>query len=242
MSPSIGERLKSARQDKGIDLDEACRATKTQRGVLEALEENRIEDLLEPVYAKIFIKKYASFLGLDGAALVEEYLTLRGGLPESELSVEMEAIRMQTLPSIQKVLIPAGVGLFALVGMVFLGNLAMDSYRSAASNSESNPQVGTPSARPVPQRPLVPLSRKLKLTIRTSDEVWLQVKSDGTVIFQNVLPKGSHETWIAKKELELWTGNAGAMELSLNGKTLRSLGRGVKKGIKVTHSGLHFSR
>ena len=176
---------------------------------------------------------------------MEEYLALRGDLPESELLVETEATRMktQTLPSVQKVLIPAGVGLIALVGVIFLANLAVDSYRSLNSSSGSTTQVSESANRPSPsQRPLVPLFRKLKLTVRTSDKVWLQVRSDGSLIFQGELPKGSSETWIAKKELELWTGNAGAMQLSLNGKQLQPLGRGVKKGIKVTHSGVHFPR
>ena len=80
----------------------------------------------------------------------------------------------------------------------------------------------------------------MKLTIRTKADVWMQVKSDGTVIFQNVLPKGSQESWTAKEELELWTGNAGAMELILNGTPLGNPGIGVKKGIKVTRMGLAF--
>lgn len=85
---------------------------------------------------------------------------------------------------------------------------------------------------------LVPLSETLELTVRTSADAWVQVKSDGDVIFQNVLPKGSREIWTAKKELELWTANAGAIELTLNGKRLEGLGRGVKRGVRVAHAGL----
>jgi cytoskeletal protein RodZ len=241
MSLSIGERLRSAREAKEITLDSACRITKIQKGVLEAIEADRVEDILEPAYAKIFIKKYAAYLGLDGTALVQEYLALRGGdIPDSSLSVETELTGAKPPPVIKKVLIPAGLGLVGLIGLVFIGSLAQDFFRSAASEARKAPAETLSSSSKKSGKPIVPLSKQLKLTIRVSDEVWLQVKSDGTVIFQNVLSKGSSETWIARKELELWTGNASAMDLHLNGKQLGSLGRGVKKGVKVTHSGLEY--
>ena len=71
MSLSLGERLKSAREAKRISLEDACRITKIQRRVLQAIEAGRVEEILDPTYAKIFVKKYASFLGIDGSALLE---------------------------------------------------------------------------------------------------------------------------------------------------------------------------
>ena len=233
MSLSLGERLKSAREAKRISLEDACRITKIQRRVLQAIEAGRVEEILDPTYAKIFVKKYASFLGIDGSALLEEY---------HEASVRAAPTQMtgqRGQPSFVRFLVPTGVVLAALMGVGFLGYVTMDLVHSL-SEQHRGP---APSATSAPKRvqesePLVPLSKPLKLTAQTTGDVWLQVKSDGAVIFQNVLAKGSRETWTAKKELELWTGNAGAMQLSLNGKPLEGLGRGVKKGIRITHAGI----
>lgn len=245
MSGSVGERLKSAREAKNIPLEEACRVTKVQRRILEAIEGDRVEEILDPAYAKIFVKKYASYLGVDGSALLQEYLIGHPMEMERPLTVQTEVTRGEAPGITQgqrpRLLVPAVAGLVALVGVGFMGYLAVDlvsTLRQQRSGRPAADRTAGPVADPAARSLLVPLSKDLKLTVATSDRVWLQVKSDGSVIFQNVLPKGSRETWSAKRDLELWTGNAGAMQLSLNGKPLEGLGRGVKKGVKVTHSGL----
>lgn len=246
MSLSIGERLKSAREAKGINLEEAARFTKVQRWILESIEGNRIDEVLDPAYRKIFLKKYAAYLGLDGTALVREYLSLFGPVEEPAVVLN-KRLPKEEPPPVLRVILPALVGLMSVVGVAFIGYLALDLYgnlkkngktvRPAASVSASSRQT-IPALSAATSKWIVPLSKPLKLTIRTRADVWIQIKSDGVVIFQNVLNEGASESWTAKKDLELWTGNAGAMELVLNGKPLENPARGVKKGIKVTHAGL----
>ena len=57
-------------------------------------------------------------------------------------------------------------------------------------------------------------------------------------VFQNVLKKGSAETWQAENSFEIWAGRAEAMYLNLNGIDLGVLGSGVEKGIVVTREGI----
>ncbi|MBI1952971.1 MAG: DUF4115 domain-containing protein [Candidatus Omnitrophica bacterium] len=233
---SIGERLKSAREAKGLTLDQAHKITKVQTDLILAIEEDRLEDLPDPAYAKIFLKKYANFLGLDGSALVQEYLALHGPLPPRPLApVAHDEPKEVVLP---RYLGPAAALAAAVIGIAFLAYLAFDllgNPKSPRAPERPKARVVEPAA---PAKLLVPRGQPLKLTIVSKADVWMQVKSDGAVIFQNVLAKGARESWTAKEELELWTGNAGAMELVLNGKSLGSPGTGVKKGIKVTHEGV----
>ncbi len=262
--PSIGGRLKSAREAKGMNLQEASQATKVQRKILEAIEEDRVEEVLDLTYAKIFLKKYASFLGVDGLSLVEEYQSLHGPVPEHPIAPKPAVENTSSFSSLRNVLVPASIALVALIGIAFIGYLALDLYstlkhaKSPAAKAvpqkgrshgvrnvvEERSEPATAKPRPVQRQPavsskqLVPRPQPLRLTVRAKADVWMQVKSDGTIIFQNVLPKGSHENWTAQEELELWTGNAAAMELQLNGTPLDNLGSGVKKGIKVTRDGL----
>src|SRR5215207_6150442 len=73
MATRIGKALREARSDRGIELSEAERVTKIRAKLLRAMEEERWEDLPEPVYVRAFLSTYARFLGLDDAPLVEEY-------------------------------------------------------------------------------------------------------------------------------------------------------------------------
>ena len=242
MTQSVGERLKSARESKGFSIEEASKMTKMQRKILEAIEGDRVVEELDPAYAKIFIKKYAHFLGLDGADLVEEFISAHGPLPDRPLSVQTEVTQTASRSSIQKLIVPSLFVVGALLGLsliVWLGH-----PKSPRAAVEKKPISSAVSAKPAEAAPklLVPRSQPLKLTVVPKADVWIQMKSDGVIIYQNVLPKGTQKSWTAKGELELWTGNAGAMELSLNGKPLEGLGSGVKKGVKVTHEGLKLSR
>lgn len=237
---TVGERLKSTRESRKISLEEACRVTKIQRKTLEAIEQDQVQEILDPAYAKIFLKKYASYLGVDGSTLLQEYQQGRPFQPhEPVLTVETEITRQRNKETAPSLWGPLAAGLAALVGVAFLVYLSVDLFHNL-SRQHSSSRISF-LARPakLPERPLlVPSSKPLKLTVKTTADVWLQVKADGVVIFQNVLAKGSQESWTAKQDLELWTGNAGAMQLSLNGKPLEGLGRGVKKGVRITRAGI----
>ena len=72
---TIGQKLETARQAKGVSVSEAGRATKILSKFIEAMEADDFGALSAPVYAKSFIKMYAKYLGIDASPLVEEYAT-----------------------------------------------------------------------------------------------------------------------------------------------------------------------
>jgi len=71
---TIGQKLESARQAKGVSVSEAGRATKILSKFIEAMEADNFGELSAPVYAKSFIRMYARYLGLDAQPLLEEYV------------------------------------------------------------------------------------------------------------------------------------------------------------------------
>ena len=70
---TIGQKLESARQSKGVSVSEAGQATKILSKFIEAMESDDFGALSAPVYAKSFIRMYAKYLGLDAQPLVDEY-------------------------------------------------------------------------------------------------------------------------------------------------------------------------
>lgn len=69
---TVGEILRISRQQRGIRLEDAAEATKISKQFLYALENNRFDDLPSPAYLKGFLKTYAAYLKLDGAALIRQ--------------------------------------------------------------------------------------------------------------------------------------------------------------------------
>jgi flagellar biosynthesis protein FlhG len=68
-----GEDLKQLREAFGIDLSEIFESTRIAKTVLEAIEENRFEDLPAEVFSHAFVKSYARILQLDPIHVVEAY-------------------------------------------------------------------------------------------------------------------------------------------------------------------------
>jgi cytoskeleton protein RodZ len=91
MIESIGETLREARHHRKASLEDASRATKIKIETLEELESGDFNSLPAATYTRGFLKLYAEFLGLDGAAVVETYLKSQGGLRRQGLHVETEA-------------------------------------------------------------------------------------------------------------------------------------------------------
>lgn len=60
----LGELLKNKREERGLSLEEVCRATKIRKEFLKALEEGNYQLLPPPPFLKGFIRSYASFLDL----------------------------------------------------------------------------------------------------------------------------------------------------------------------------------
>ncbi|MEI5990269.1 hypothetical protein A5881_001762 [Enterococcus termitis] len=90
-SVNIGKKLRDARLQQNMSLDELQQITKTQKRYLIAIEENDFDSMPGTFYVRAFIRQYASAVGLDGNELVEIY----DGIDEPE-DVE-SAIQYETL-------------------------------------------------------------------------------------------------------------------------------------------------
>jgi cytoskeleton protein RodZ len=70
---TVGQDLRAARIRRGDDLAAVSRALKIRKDHLDALENDRQEDLPGRTYAIGFVRSYARYLGLDVNALVERF-------------------------------------------------------------------------------------------------------------------------------------------------------------------------
>ncbi|HVW73379.1 MAG TPA: RodZ domain-containing protein [Rhizomicrobium sp.] len=70
---TVGQDLRAARLRRGDEIAQVSRALKIRKDHLEALEEDRLEDLPGKTYAIGFARSYARHLGLDAAEYVERF-------------------------------------------------------------------------------------------------------------------------------------------------------------------------
>lgn len=69
---TIGQRLKAAREEKGLTLDRIFEATRIRVNYLRALEDDDLSVMPSPVQARGYLRNYAEYLGLDIDRLLEE--------------------------------------------------------------------------------------------------------------------------------------------------------------------------
>lgn len=72
MTQSIGQKLKQARQEQRITLEDASGSTRIRAPYLQALEADDISVLPSPVQARGFLRNYAEYLGLDFDRMLDE--------------------------------------------------------------------------------------------------------------------------------------------------------------------------
>ena len=70
---SFGENLRRERELRGISLEEIAATTKIKVGFLEAIENDDLARLPGGIFARGFMRTYASYLGLDADQFISEY-------------------------------------------------------------------------------------------------------------------------------------------------------------------------
>ena len=98
--------------------------------------------------------------------------------------------------------------------------------------------TGTTSVAPPPAPPVIPQPDEgLTLQVAATERSWVAVDADRKTTLQRVLNPGEVETLKAKDSFDVTTGNALGIVLTLNGETLKPLGRrGEVKSVHLTRN------
>jgi transcriptional regulator with XRE-family HTH domain len=144
---SVGERLRDAREIRGLDLYRVERDTKIRHKYLEALEAGDYADLPGDVYTRGFLRNYATYLGLDPDELVDDWRNESG--PAGGQSSLLGAPRPMVLPrrgfflQTSHMVLVAVILIVAIVGVYF-------GYQVSRFLSYPTLAVGCPGQTPDP--------------------------------------------------------------------------------------------
>ena len=79
--PSFGEKLKQEREKRKITLEQISTSTKIGTRMLQALEDDKFDQLPGGIFNKGFVRAYSRCIGLDEDQTVAEYLLASGDAP-----------------------------------------------------------------------------------------------------------------------------------------------------------------
>jgi cytoskeletal protein RodZ len=134
---SLGEKLKTARKEKGVSFDQISRETNISLRYLEALEAENFAIFPGEPYVIGFIKNYGTYLDLDVQKLISLYRALR--IQEQPIPVEQ---LLRSKPKFPKFILPV-MGVGAVLCLVGWGISNLVSARQTKI-AENVPVVRTP--------------------------------------------------------------------------------------------------
>lgn len=229
---SFGEELRKEREIRGISLREIADATKISHRFLEAIENNDYKNLPAPVFTKGFIKEYAHYVGLSADSILDHYTHF---VREREVEDEAAArprLSVDPRPSLE-ISIPSrepNRWIWFVLAAVAVAAAGLYYFRSRLPFPTSGSPVTSTSAAVAAVPAIIPppatrASQALRLTIRAREESWISLDADDESVFNEVIRENEEQTFTAQNDFLFRTiGNAGGIDLILNGSTLKSLG------------------
>ena len=251
---TVGLMLKNARQAKKESIEKIADFLRIRAYYLRALEESEYKVFPGQAYALGFLRSYAGFLGLDVDKLVELYRKENPYLKTEEVNMPMPE-QQSLFPSVKYLFFAASAIIFvwlvwyfvtyketqveevpfvltaqepALSEEIIIGEKSEEAVDSAAEETPVvQKEVATPKTK----------AKKNAVQIVAREEVWVEIEQDDTLILSRTLKKGEkYDVPESNEELFLKTGNAGGLDVFVDGQKVKALGPvgAVRSGISLS--------
>ncbi len=267
---SIGERLRRQRLQNKISLERVSLETKIGVRLLEAIEAGQFEKLPGGVFRRSFVLQYARALQLDPDEIASE-LNQLNQFDEVPALPAVEAIPGNSQNSGSAFSFRGDFGgggstigsLIAAIGVIMACALVytwwqtppavrvesasvQPAARPAAVATSPAPTSPVPTAptptAPAPEAVPAPMdAAHVRVGLSADEKTWISISSDGKNVFAQALEP--HETKVveASAKVRLLVGNAGGVEISLNGKPIGPIGpRGQVRIVELTPAGFQI--
>jgi hypothetical protein len=182
MDSRIGSVLREARNRRKIDLSEVEAATRIRVRYLRAIENEEWDVLPGGVYARGFIRTYASFLGLDGERLAEDYRdNVEGGQrgPAPDLAPTATSAPTTGPPQRRWAALPGSwIAVAAVVLVAVFAIVAIPDGDSGGDGPGAGPAQGKLPQGEEGRRKVAkaqPTNRGVSVRLAASAEVWVCV-------------------------------------------------------------------
>jgi len=226
---TLGTYLRRRRERSGLSVEAVSAGSRIVPRLVDALEADRRDLLPAPVYVRGFIRAYCAQIGEDPEEALRLYEERVGSPPP--LTVPPPAPpplafspprRWGPLAASTLLLVALGVA-----GIFTLGrrHSSADHPADGAATAPRAPTVPVPSvSTAIASVPSGPLPVERVLVMRVVESTWVRVAPDGGEPTEETLAPGSVREWRSAGRFRVTLGNAGGVELQLDGQALPALG------------------
>lgn len=228
----IGERLRQAREAKGLSLDDVARQTRIPIRHLEHIEREEWDALPAITYSVGFVRNYANAVGLDGAAMGAELREQLGGARSAGATstAYYEPADPARVPPRWIALAAALIAVLIVVGYLVWRHHAVGDADAVGPPAAEAPPPTAPAPKPqaaAPTAQLTPASASGPVTLAASQDVWVRVYETGSdkTLFQGMMKAG--QTWqvpATAQAPEIRTGRPNVLKITVGSTTIPPLG------------------
>jgi len=247
-STGIGAQLRQRRLGLRLSIEDISRETRIASRYLEAIEAGDLGSLPSLVFTRNFVRQFALFLKLDPEPLLAQLPMLDEAaiqLPDPPARPRSAYRRDRqiraALTAAAWLLVAGGAG----AAYFHFNHSARARVASNAPNlvvaaeKAPSPRVKPNQATPAPVKAAV--AHPVQVVITAHQAAWVEMSADGKAAFAGMLKPDEMKEIAADEQVKLVAGNAGALTILLNGKTLEPLGPvGEVRVVRLTAEGPQF--
>ncbi|MFF0164106.1 helix-turn-helix domain-containing protein [Streptomyces sp. NPDC005263] len=238
---SIGRVLQQARIAAGLTVDDVSSATRVRLPIVHAIEADDFGPCGGDVYARGHIRTLAKAVQLDPGPLLAQFDADHGGRPAPTPAAplfEAERIRPERRgPNWTAAMVAAIVVVVAFVGFTAVKGggdddgantqVAEGVKPSASKKSSPTPKSDKhEGAKPESSDSAIAAAPQDKVTVQVSasdGKSWISAKDhNGRLLFDGLLKQGESKTFQDSDKVNLVLGDAGAIQLYVNGKKIEN--------------------
>jgi cytoskeleton protein RodZ len=229
---TVGQRLKEAREAKGLSVEDIAAQTRIPTRHLTSLEESEWDKLPAATYSIGFAKSYAAMIGLDRVEIGDQLRAEMGGSRPVYATPEVyeAADPARTMP---KGLVMGALGLLVLVvlALSWLSNRSMQADQPVAEATD----VAPPAANPAAPVAVPPPATAAAVVITATEPVWVGIRDGGKVLKEGVLAAGERfEVPASAAAPMLTTAKPEALRIAVGTAQAPSIGPAGKKVSNVS--------
>jgi hypothetical protein len=229
---TVGQRLKEAREAKGLSVEDVAAQTRIPTRHLTSLEESDWDKLPAATYSVGFAKNYAGVVGLDRNEISEQLREEMGGRLAAAVHPEVyEAVDpARTMP---KGLVIGALGVLVLV-VLALSWLSNRSIQPDAQPAAEAANVAPPVPAPATAAPATPAAAG-PVVLTATAPAWIQVTDGGQSLFSGELAPGQSYTVPATATAPLLkAGKPEALRINVGNAVAPPVGPAGKVATKVS--------
>jgi cytoskeletal protein RodZ len=224
----VGERLRAARQAKGMSLDEVASVTRVPTRHLEHIENGDWDALPAVTYSVGFARAYANAVGLDGREIGSELRDQLGAPHSSAATAPYEPADPARVPPRSLAVIAAVIAGLLIIGyFIWRGSAVEEPDPQAEAAAVDTPITAQPRAAPA-RAPVLAAAPAAggPVVLTATDDVWLRVsETGGATLVERTLKAGeSYQVPPTAQRPELRAGRPDALRVTVGQTVIPQLG------------------